>query len=335
MNILIIGVEQIKKDERYMDDKGWSFKKAFEKFGAKVKMFFYKKKGTLSFLEKDKKIKKFWHKYINKKLINSIKNIKPEILIILKGETIFPETLWYIRKKTSTIIVNIFPDNPIYMGNFKAIEPCHYFFVKDSYVLDTLWKAGLKNVFYLPQCTDPDVHKPMEINPDEKSIYETELSLIGSMYPYREKFVENIIEFKPAIWGRGWGKSSNKEILKLYRGCDIRGTSKAKAISGSAISLNIHHPLNDINGINRRTYDIAGCMSFQLVDYKRDMDKIFKINEEIVCYKNIEDLKKLIPYYLKHGEERKAIAQAAYKKVIENHTYDIRAKQILEIIENR
>jgi hypothetical protein len=38
---------------------------------------------------------------------------------------------------------------------------------------------------------------------------------------------------------------------------------------------------------------------------------------------------------LKHGEERKAIAQAAYKKVIENHTYDIRAKQILEIIENR
>ncbi|WP_297213912.1 MULTISPECIES: CgeB family protein [Thermodesulfovibrio] len=332
MNILIAGVELVKKDERYMDDKGWSFKKAFEKIGAKVEIFYYKKKGKLSFVEKNKKIKEIWHQYMNKALVTHIKNKKPDIFIILKGETISPETLWLIRKNTDTIIINIYPDNPLYMSKFEAILPCHYFFVKDSYILETLHKAGLKNLYYLPQCTDPDVHKPTEIIKEEKEEYESELSLIGSMYPYREKFIEEIIEFKPAIWGRGWNKSKNKEIIKLYKGKDIRGIAKAKAISASKISLNIHHPLNDIHGVNRRTYDIAGCMGFQLVDYKVDMERVFEINKEIICYRSLDELKKLIEYYLKHPEERKEIAKSAYSRVLKSHTYDIRAKQIMEII---
>jgi len=332
MKILIAGVEQVKKDERYMDDKGWSFKKAFEKIGIKTETFFYKKK-RFAFIEKDKNIKKLWHRYMNKKLIKCVKNIRPDILLIITGDTIEPDTLWTIRKKTNTILINIFTDNPfIVMKKFESIEPYHYFFVKDSYVLDTLRKAGFKGVFYLPQCTNSDVHKPMILSDQEKNMYCSDLSLIGSMYPYRLKLIEQLVEFNPSIWGRGWSKVSNGEILRLYRGKDIRGTQKAKVISGSAISLNPHHPLNDINGTNSRTFDIAACKGFQLADYKADMDRVFKLNEEVICFKTIEELKKLIEYYLKHSDERAQIANAAYQRVIKEHTYDVRAKQILQII---
>ncbi len=51
MKILIVGVEQLKKDERYMDDKGYSFKKAIDKSGIDTDMFIYEKNGKLSFLE--------------------------------------------------------------------------------------------------------------------------------------------------------------------------------------------------------------------------------------------------------------------------------------------
>jgi spore maturation protein CgeB len=332
MKILIVGVEQVRKDERYMDDKGWSFQKAFERLGIKTETFFYKKKGKLAFIEKNKHVKDLWRSYMNKRLIAQVRNARPDILLILKGETIQPETLQKIREKTETLIVNVFPDNPLYMGKFEAIEPCHYFFVKDSYVLDTLRKDGLKNVFYLPQCTDLDIHKPMHLNDSEKSMYDSDLSLIGSMYPYRLKLIKQLVEFNPSIWGRGWSKVSNKEILKLYRGKDIRGTQKAKAISGSAISLNPHHPLNDINGVNKRTFDIAACRGFQLVDCKADMERVFTINEEIICFRTIDELKKLITFYLEYPDERDQIAEAAYQRVLKEHTYDHRAREILEMI---
>jgi spore maturation protein CgeB len=335
MNILIVGVEQVIKDERYMDDKGWSFKKAFERLGVKTELFFYKKKGKLAFLEKNKHVKDFWRSYMNKNLLRHVMDAKPDVLFISKGETIIADTLWNIRKKTGTTIVNVFPDNPLYMGKFEAIEPCHYFFVKDSYILDVLQRAGLKNIFYLPQCTDQDVHKPIILSEQERNTYYSDLSLIGSMYPYRLKLIEQLIEFNPSIWGRGWSKASSNEILRLYRGKDIRGTQKAKVINGSAISLNPHHPLNDINGVNRRTYDIAACKGFQLADYKADMERVFKINEEIICFKTIDELKKLIEYYLKHPDERAQIAEAAFHRTKKEHTYDIRAKQILQMVTSK
>jgi spore maturation protein CgeB len=336
VKILIVGVEQIKKDERYMDDKGWSFKRAFDKNGIETELFIYKKKGELAFLEKKKYVRDVWRHYMNRQLFACVKKSKPDVLFVITGNTIEPETLWKIRNQTATTLVNVFTDNPfVFMKRFGSIEAYHYFFVKDTYILTTLKKAGLNNVFYLPQCTNPEIHKPMTLTGGDESVYCTDVALIGSMYPYRAKAIEQLVEFKPAIWGRGWSDSSNPEVKKLYRGKDIRGTQKAKAISGAAISLNPHHPLNDINGTGSRTFDIAACRGFQLADYKSDIEKLLKIGEEIICYKTIDELKKLIDYYLKHSDERAEIAEAGYRRVMKDHTYDVRAKQILEIISGR
>jgi len=332
MKILIVGVEQIKEDERYMDDKGWAFQKAFEKIGVSTETFFYKKKGKLAFIEKNKHIKDVWHSYMNNSLLQCVTDVKPEVLFISKGETITSDTLWKIRKKTGTTIINVFTDNPLCMGNFEAIEPCHYFFVKDSYIVDTLRKSGLRNVFYLPQCTNEDVHKPVMLDDKDKLLYSTDLSLIGSMYPYRLKLLEQLIEFRPAIWGKGWSRSSNKKIVELYRGNDIRGSQKVKAINASKISLNPHHPLNDIYGTNSRTFDIAACRGFQLADYKSDIENLFKVGEEVICFRTIDELIKLIRHYLEHPDEREEIAKAAYQRVLKEHTYLHRAREILDVV---
>lgn len=333
MKILIAGVEQLKSEERYMDEKGWAFRLAFEKLGMKCDDFFYKKTGRLAFIEKDKLLKKYWLPHMNRALLSHVIKTRPDLLLICKGETIEAQTLWEIRRKTETIIVNVFPDNPILMGNFNAIAPCHHYFIKDTYVVDTLWKAGLNNVKYLPQCTDPNVHKPMELSDSDTEEWGSGLSLLGSMYPYRHKVIEELLEFSPAIWGRGWAKTSNPRIAALYRGRDIRGTAKAKAISASAISLNLHHPLNDINGVNRRMFDVSACMGFQLADYKPDMTTLMKIGEEIICFRTLEELRAQIGHYLNHPGERASIARAGYDRVLKDHTYDNRAQEILAIVQ--
>lgn len=331
MKLSIVGVEHVLRDERYMDDKGWSFKKAFQKLGGEVEVFVYRKKGRLAFIEKSKQLKGFWRSHVNRALLEHVRRSRPDLLLLLKAETITADTLWQIRKTTDTMLVNVFPDNPFFMGRFEAIEPCHFFFVKDSYVVDTLRKAGLKNVLYLPQCTDPDVHRPMKLDENERAECASDVCLLGSMYPYRAKLMEHLTDFDLAIWGRGWQKSTDQRILGAYRGRDIRGTMKAKAIGASAISLNPHHPLNDINGVNRRTFDIAACGGFQLADHKPDMATVYDVDREIVCYRTLEDLKALIAHYLAHPDERRAIAEAAYLRTLRDHTYEVRAQQILDI----
>ena len=72
MKILKFGVEHVQKGERYMDDKGWSFRKSFERLGVIPENYFYKKKGKLSFLEKNKNLKDIWRSIMNRNLVNYV-----------------------------------------------------------------------------------------------------------------------------------------------------------------------------------------------------------------------------------------------------------------------
>jgi spore maturation protein CgeB len=334
MNILIVSPEQVRQDERYMDDKGWAFDSAFQRLGLRTRTFFYRKMGRLVLLERNKYLRYLWLSYMNSSLLDQVRRIKPDMLFLSRAETVRPETLWKIRKDTQTLIVNVFTDNPLSIGKFEAIEPCHYFFVKDTYVRDTLRKAGLRNVLYLPQCTNEDVYRPYELTETERGMLCADVSLVGSRYSYRVRLLKELEEFNIALWGRGWSKVSDKRLLQSLRGGDIRGPKKARVFSGSAISLNPHHPLNDIRGTNSRTFDIAACKGFQLSDDKEDLRDLLKAGEEIICFRTTEELRKLIGYYLSHPDERKQLAEAAYQRVLKDHTYYNRACEILDIIKN-
>jgi spore maturation protein CgeB len=332
MKILIAGPELITKNGRYMDEKSWSFMKAFEMAGIETEYFAYRLQGMFRFVESDKQLKKLRHRFINKRILSYVKHIKPDILALFKGGSITADTLRKIRETTGTIIINIMNDNPMLMGNFNAISPCHYYFVKDTYVLKSLRKIGFRNIHYLPQCANHHIRKPTKLDAADIEMFSSDIMLMGSMYPYRLRFVEELMDFKPALWGKGWARADNAGILKLYKGREIWGVDKTKAICGAAVSLNPHHPLNDIRGTQSRTFDIAACGGFQLSEYKEDMEDLFKIGEEIICYRTIDELRKLLKYYLLHPDERREISLAGQKRVLKDHTYDERARQLLEIV---
>jgi spore maturation protein CgeB len=220
------------------------------------------------------------------------------------------------------------------MGKFDAIEPCHLYLVKDTYVTGLLHRAGLHNVHYLPQCTNHHVYKPMDIPESDASLFIADIALIGSMYPYRRRFMEEIADMQPVIWGRGWKRTKNVQLRENYRGRDIRGTEKTLAMNGAAININLHHPLNDILGTSSRTFDISACRSFQLADYKSDMEDLLKVGEEIICFKNADEFRKLARYYLDHPDERAEIAGRAYDRTLKEHTYERRAATVLELIKS-
>ena len=114
--------------------------------------------------------------------------------------------------------------------------------------------------------------------------------------------------------------------------------STGNIFNASKINLNLHSsterdgvdPTGDF--LNPRTFELAGCGAFQLVDRRALLDEVFTPGEDIVTFEDTEDLKKKIDYYLEHEDERKAIAEKSRRTVLEKHTYQHRLRDMLSVI---
>lgn len=99
----------------------------------------------------------------------------------------------------------------------------------------------------------------------------------------------------------------------------------------SDINLNI--TLRSITaGIPLRAFDIMGAGGFLLTSYQPDMDFFFTAGEDYVYYESKEDLLQKIDYYLTHESERKEIAKNACEKIAAAHTFDVRLREILDVV---
>ena len=85
-------------------------------------------------------------------------------------------------------------------------------------------------------------------------------------------------------------------------------------------------------GIPLRCMDILGCEGFLLTNYQEDMLMFFEPGVDYVYYESKSDLIDKVGYYLEHEDERKMIAQSGYKKVLQNHTYEQRLLEIIDVV---
>lgn len=109
------------------------------------------------------------------------------------------------------------------------------------------------------------------------------------------------------------------------------GIELNKEINQSKIILNIH--AEDFKDLETRVYEVLGSKNF-LLSEKLNKDNVFKHKVDLVEYNTIQELIWYINYYLKNDRERYEIILDGYDNAIKNHTYDNRAKEILERIFN-
>jgi len=84
---------------------------------------------------------------------------------------------------------------------------------------------------------------------------------------------------------------------------------------------------------NHRTYELPINGVMQITDNELWVPKIFKVWEEIICYKNMKDAIRKIDYYLSHEEERVMIAKKWYERAIrENYTLENTFRVALDML---
>ncbi len=261
---------------------------------------------------------KMAYRYRDFKILRLIRENNIDIFWVVKGESISKELLKKIKKNNVTTI-NWFPD-PMNWWKFMRDNASYYdyFFHFDPLVVRKLKNLGFKNIYYLPFAAEIFSKK------NSRKIYD--VSFVGTYSKYRERYLTNL-NCSLNIWGDP--RWSNSSLKKFTKGGRVSQDEMKKIIRLSKINLNlIYDAVRE--GTNLRTFEVLGQGSFLLTEYVKDLDNLFA---SIVSFKSKEELVKKINYYLLNEKKREKIARNGLKEVIKSHTYEIRLKQMIKIIE--
>jgi len=310
---------------------GMDFADELLALGHEVRTFEYRRNNPLY---KNRGTKSAYQSWILRRLERVCLAWRPSLVLVIKGGPITPALIRRVKTRLDALFLNFFPDNPLWMMPFEAIEAYDVFFTKERYALQSLQQVGLKNLHYLPMYCVPAAHHPVAPTDPEARRWGAPVSFVGNRYAYRERFVRELLDYPLKVWGHGWSASHDPRI----RGCagpPVWGHEKLCVYSASTLSLNHHHPMNDINGVNTRAFELAAAGACQVVDLKDDLRDLLKPGEEIVAYRDLGELRRQLDFYLAHPDEARAIGANARRRALAEHTLRHRIEEMLAAVNDR
>ncbi|WP_102275724.1 CgeB family protein [Cytobacillus massiliigabonensis] len=251
---------------------------------------------------------------------------------------------WLKANKIKTAIW--FTEDPYFMDQTAELSR-HYDFVFtiDTAALDFYRNNGHTHAYHLPLATEPDIFMPKEMVEKLKS----DLCIVGYPYPDRVQSIQFLLQNTPYIirvvgnWKKPLYYYQHNPKLIINEGW-VKPSIAADFYNCAKITLNTHRPFNlkhnqnrlGIKGksINNRTFDVAACEAFQLIEFKEDLPNHFVEDEEIAVFRSNDELLKKIDYYLQNDSERQSMAAKARNRVLKDHTFEKRLDKLIHIISN-
>jgi len=271
----------------------------------------------------------FWLNKINDEIKRIAEAFHPDLVLSIKGEVVKPKTIEWIREELRAKTALWYPDDPRFFNSLvKYIAPSYdHVFTASEKAIDMYKEIGCKKVHFLPFACEPTVHRKLNLSDGISKTNNLDVVFVGTYTPRRARLIKALEKagIKVKVYGPYWRyfmRSSNVQD-------GIYGHEMVKTFNIAKIVLNIHVKDDLPYKINMRTFEATGCGAFLLTDYAYGMEKMFRINEELVTYANEDELLELTKYYLYVEGEREAIGKKAQEKAYNKHTYE---KRITELI---
>jgi len=252
------------------------------------------------------KSKKFGIKNVNASLLQTVKNIEPDLLLLGHSELILDETLLEIKTLFPKIKIAMWWVDWVF--NLKNISSRldiidRFFITTDPFELKRMdvKEDIFKKCHYLPNLCDDSVDT---FKAFENDTYDYDVLFIGRYDKDRESFInflkDTFSNIKLGLFG-------------LDKKSVVSGSDYLKTIAASKIGINYSRN-NDISMYSSdRIIHLAANGVLVFSPRIPKLNEVFS-DDEVVYFDNEEDFEKKLNYYLNNNEERIKIAKSGWKK---------------------
>lgn len=229
---------------------------------------------------------------------------------------------------------------------WRAFAPLYDFFAviqKEPFSLE-LERIGVRDFLYLPMAAHPTLHRPLVLTPVENRQYRADVSFMGAGYPNRRLAFRRFSGFEFKIWGTEWDGDAALAPFVQQNGARMSPEECVRIYNATKVNLNLHSSIHSKqlvskgDFVNPRTFEIAACGGFQLVDRRSLMPELFKIDcpdAELVVFDSMEECTDVIHEWLGNESGRLHIAERARQRVLSEHTYAHRMETLITHIRQK
>ena len=165
--------------------------------------------------------------------------------------------------------------------------------------------------------------------------YNHEIVLVGGHNTRREQLLGGLTDLPLEIYGK-WGKHARhgSPLARLLKARGIWGEALLGLYNTSKIVLNITNwdPAR-YAALNQRVFDVPATGAFLLTDHSPELEELFRLGEEIVTYRDVDELRDKARYYLAHDAERAAIARRGYERALTLPSIRDRMAEVIRVVE--
>jgi len=297
--------------------------------------FFSIKKVTKNRVNEEALVSQFAH-FMGQFIAAKAADFNPDLILALAQAPLTPESINTL-KKLNIPIAFWFVEDFRTLKYWRDVAPFYdYFFtLQRGEFIGELLSIGAKNSYYLPQGCLPSVHKEINLSRDDIDQYSADISFMGAGYYNRVQSFPRLLNHDFKIWGTEWALESLVGSRVQNKNKRIDSFDIVKIYNAGKINLNLHsstshegvNPVGDF--VNPRTFEIAACGGFQLVDERSELADLMAPGIEVATFDSIDDLGKKVNYYLKYEDEARSIAARGKTKVLKEHTIQHRMHEML------
>ena len=258
----------------------------------------------------------------DKKIKKDIKRYRPDFVVLNSGGLVLEDqTFKYLKAQgVKTIGLELSdPDVYPYNGAIYA-HKFDLFYTNAKYSLENEYDHEKVNIGLMPFAASQKHHFYMS---EIERKYD--VVVVGHARPDRQEIIDQLRPMcRVGTYGDGWDESLGT----------VNGLAHVKAINSGKMYLSFSKTVAGFNNVKVGLFEAMACKQVVITEYMEELEDYFKIGEEILCFKDVQELKNLIEYYLVHTDELEQIREKAYHRFISEHTYVERWTDVLQRVNN-
>jgi spore maturation protein CgeB len=261
------------------------------------------------------------HDAVRRGLLDAVDRFRPQLLFtILYQDQVPMDVLAELRDRRDILTFNWFCDDHWRFEDFTAryaplFNACS---TTATSALPKYASIGYENVIKTQWACNHHLYRPSGGPP------RFDVTFVGQPHGNRRKVISAVRRAGHNVhaWGQGWeeGRLEQDDMIQVFSESRINLNLSNASVRRSRRRF-WHSPPRRTEQIKGRNFEIPGCGGFQLSGDADDLRSCFEPDREIVIFRSDGELTDAVGRYLRDDDQRRAVAEAGYRRTIAEHTY--------------